>query len=88
MAAVLLAHGAAGHRSACRGARLSLGEVTESPDTPAPEDRLARMTQMLAEFLSADTGRPVAEVSADLHAGQFFDADQARAYGLIDSVVA
>jgi ATP-dependent Clp endopeptidase proteolytic subunit ClpP len=88
MAVVLLAHGAAGHRSACRDARLSVGEVTESPDRPAPRDRLARMTQMVAEFLSADTGRAVAEVSADLHAGQFFDADQARAYGLIDSVVA
>ena len=44
----------------------------------------ARQLRRLQERLAAACGRSVDEVAADMRAGRLLDAEQARAYGLVD----
>jgi ATP-dependent Clp protease, protease subunit len=44
----------------------------------------ARQLRRLQERLAAACGRPVDEVAADMRAGRLLDAEEARAYGLVD----
>jgi ATP-dependent Clp protease protease subunit len=45
----------------------------------------ARQLRQLQERLAAACGRPVDEVAADMRAGRLLDAEEARAYGLVDA---
>jgi ATP-dependent Clp protease protease subunit len=45
----------------------------------------ARQLRRLQERLAAACGRPVDEVAADMRAGRLLDAEEARAYGLVDA---
>jgi ATP-dependent Clp protease protease subunit len=45
----------------------------------------ARQVQRLHERLAQACGRPVEEVAADMHAGRLLGAQEAQAYGLIDT---
>ena len=44
----------------------------------------ARQLRRLQERLASACGRPVGEVAADMRAGRLLDAEEARAYGLVD----
>jgi ATP-dependent Clp protease protease subunit len=44
-----------------------------------------RQLHRLQERLAAACGRSVAEVAADMRAGRLLDAEEARAYGLVDA---
>ena len=44
----------------------------------------ARQLRRLQERVAAACGRPVDEVAADMRAGRLLDAEEARAYGLVD----
>jgi ATP-dependent Clp protease protease subunit len=44
----------------------------------------ARQLRRLQERLAAACGRSVDEVAADMRAGRLLDAEEARAYGLVD----
>lgn len=44
-----------------------------------------RQLHRLQERLAAACGRPVGEVAADMRAGRLLDAEEARAYGLLDA---
>ena len=45
----------------------------------------ARQVQRLHERLAQACGRPVEEIAADMHAGRLVSAQEAQAYGLVDS---
>ena len=45
----------------------------------------ARQLRRLQERLASACGRPVGEVAADMRAGRLLDAEEARAYGLVDA---
>jgi ATP-dependent Clp protease protease subunit len=45
----------------------------------------ARQVQRLHERLAQATGRPVAQIAADMQARRLLTAEEARAYGLVDS---
>jgi ATP-dependent Clp protease protease subunit len=45
----------------------------------------ARLLRRLQERLAAACGRSVDEVAADMRAGRLLDAEEARAYGLVDA---
>ncbi|MFD4556806.1 ATP-dependent Clp protease proteolytic subunit [Streptomyces sp. NPDC058469] len=93
-AAVLLAAGTPGKRSALPGARV----VIHQPSLPEPiqgqtsdltiqAEELARTRSQLEALLALHTGRTVEQVSADIERDRIMDAQQALEYGLVDRVV-
>ncbi|MET7482896.1 ATP-dependent Clp protease proteolytic subunit [Streptomyces sp. NPDC005538] len=93
-AAVLLAAGTPGKRSALPGARM----VIRQPSLPEPvqgqasdlaiqAEELARTRSRLEELLARHTGRAVEQVSADIERDRILDAQQALEYGLVDRIV-
>ncbi|MFF6987040.1 ATP-dependent Clp protease proteolytic subunit [Streptomyces sp. NPDC010273] len=93
-AAVLLAAGTPGKRSALPGARV----VIRQPSLPEPiqgqasdlaiqAEELARTRTQLESLLALHTGRTVEQVSADIERDRILDAQQALEYGLVDRVV-
>ncbi|MFJ3898944.1 ATP-dependent Clp protease proteolytic subunit [Streptomyces sp. NPDC090083] len=94
-AAVLLAAGTPGKRSALPGARV----VIHQPSLPEPVQgqasdlalqaaELARTRSRLESLLALHTGRTVEQVSADIERERTLDARQALEYGLVDRIVA
>lgn len=83
-AALILAHGAVGHRTAEVGATIGLADMS-GPDG-APETELERWRGIIAEELAACTRQPKASVRADMLHARIFHVDEAVAYGLVDSV--
>ena len=45
------------------------------------------MRERIDEIYAEATGKPTAEVRADMERDRFFNADQAKDYGLIDRVL-
>ena len=80
-------------RVAARHASVRLGQPRASFDG-TPEQIASRSEQHLAlarrfhERLATATGRSAASIAEDLRAGRHLDAEEARAYGLIDEVAA
>ena len=93
-AAVLLAAGTPGKRSALPGARVilrqpALPEPVEgrTSDLVVQAEELARTRTRLEEMLVRHTGRDPGQVSADLERDLILDAREAVEYGLVDRVV-
>jgi ATP-dependent Clp protease protease subunit len=79
-AAFLLAHGARGHRSVMAHGRVSFTPIS-SAQGEAP-----RIESVIVEMLAHDTGQATQQIETDLRASRNFEAEQARAYGLVDRV--
>ncbi|MER6090382.1 ATP-dependent Clp protease proteolytic subunit [Streptomyces bluensis] len=93
-AAVLLAGGAPGKRSALPGARVlihqpSLPEPVEgqATDLAIQADELMRTRRMLEEMLARHTGQSAQRVRDDIERDKILDAEAAVAYGLVDRIV-
>lgn len=93
-AAVLLACGTPGKRSALPGARVlihqpSLPEPVEgqASDLALRAEELMRHRRTLEEMLARHTGRSPQRIRADIERDKIFDAAGAVAYGLVDRVV-
>ncbi|MEV0479026.1 ATP-dependent Clp protease proteolytic subunit [Streptomyces sp. NPDC050508] len=93
-AAVLLAAGTPGKRSALPGARLVLHQPSlpepiqgQASDLAIQAEELARTRAQLEELLARHTGRTVEQVSADIERDRILDAQQALEYGLVDRIV-
>ncbi|MFF3645155.1 ATP-dependent Clp protease proteolytic subunit [Streptomyces sp. NPDC002564] len=93
-AAVLLAAGTPGKRSALPGARVlihqpSLAEPIrgQATDLAIQADELLRTRSLLEEMLARHTGRDRARISADIERDTILDAPAAREYGLVDRIV-
>ncbi|MBM9622908.1 ATP-dependent Clp protease proteolytic subunit [Streptomyces zhihengii] len=94
-AAVLLAAGAPGKRSALPGARITVRQpAADEPLRGQPSDleihaaELLRLREQMASMLVRHTGQDAARVAADLERDKIFDAASAVEYGLVDHVVA
>jgi ATP-dependent Clp protease protease subunit len=79
-AALLLAHGARGRRSV-----MAHGHVSFTPISSAQGDARGIET-VIVELLASDTGQRTQQIETDLRASRRFEAEQARAYGLVDRV--
>ena len=88
VAALIAAAGRKGFRSADRHARLSILPSMSAEGRDANDSDLRQTTRELASRLSKYTGRSAADATEDLEQGRVFDAEQAKAYGLIDRVEA
>jgi ATP-dependent Clp protease, protease subunit len=84
VAALLLAHGAKGSRSACNGACLSLCAVT--PREGSSDVHVIRVQAKIDALFTADTGQLIETIREDGRRNRGFDAPQAVSYGLIDRV--
>ncbi|MFI6466374.1 ATP-dependent Clp protease proteolytic subunit [Streptomyces sp. NPDC050528] len=94
-AALLLAAGTPGKRSALPGARVVLHQPSlpepiqgQASDLAIQAEELARTRVQLEELLALHTGRTVAQVSEDIERDRIMDAQQALEYGLVDRIVA
>ncbi|MGW0699984.1 ATP-dependent Clp protease proteolytic subunit [Streptomyces sp. NPDC002867] len=93
-AAVLLAAGTPGKRSALPGARVVVQQpAVEEPLRGQPSDleihaaELLRLREQLAAMLVRHTGQGAEHIAADLERDRIFDAEAAKAYGLVDHVI-
>jgi ATP-dependent Clp protease protease subunit len=94
-ATVLLAAGAPGKRAALPGARVVVRQPGfDEPVQGQPSDleihsrELLRTRELMASMLVTHTGRRPGQIAADIERTQVFDAAGAKAYGLVDHVVA
>ncbi|MCS6771547.1 MAG: ATP-dependent Clp endopeptidase proteolytic subunit ClpP [Kiritimatiellae bacterium] len=93
MGAVLLAAGTRGKRHALPNARIMIhqpwgGAQGQATDISIQAKEILRLRDRLNEILSAHTGRPVEDIARDTDRDFFMSAEEARAYGLVDDVMA
>ncbi|WP_369239981.1 ATP-dependent Clp protease proteolytic subunit [Streptomyces sp. R21] len=93
-AAVLLAGGTSGKRSALPGARVLLHQPSftepiegQASDLAIQAEELMRTRKMLEEMLVRHTGQSAEQVAADIERDKILDAPAALAYGLVDAIV-
>jgi ATP-dependent Clp protease protease subunit len=93
MAAVLLAGGEQGKRTALPNARILIhqpmgGTRGQATDIKIQAEEILRMREHLNGILSKHTGQPLERIAADTERDYYMSADQAKTYGIIDQVVA
>ena len=93
MGAFLLAGGTKGKRMALPNAEIMIHPPSGGSQGQATEIEIAakhilRTKEKLNRILSDNTGKPYETVAADTERDNWMDAEEAKAYGLIDSVVA
>jgi len=93
MAAVLLAGGAHGKRTALPNARILIhqpmgGTRGQATDIKIQAEEILRMREHLNGILSKHTGQPLERIAADTERDYYMSAEQAKVYGIIDEVVA
>jgi ATP-dependent Clp protease protease subunit len=93
MAAVLLAGGAHGKRTALPNARILIhqpmgGTRGQATDIKIQAEEILRMREHLNGILSKHTGQPLERIATDTERDYYMSAEQAKTYGIIDQVVA
>ena len=93
MGAVLLAAGTPGKRYALPHSRAMIhqpwgGAEGTVEDVVIQAAEIQRNKQALHEILARHTGQSVERIAADSDRDNYMDADEAKAYGLVDQVVA
>lgn len=93
MGAFLLASGAAGKRFALPNSRIMIHQPLGGIQGQATEieihaREILKLKGHLNEILSKHTGQPVHKVAQDTERDYFLSADEAKTYGLVDSVIA
>jgi len=92
MAALLLAGGAAGKRTALPNARVLIhqpmgGTKGQATEIEIHAKEILRMREELNKILAKHTGQPLSRIAADSERDFFMSASDAMAYGIIDTVV-
>jgi ATP-dependent Clp protease protease subunit len=95
IAAVILAGGAKGKRSALPSARVMIhqalvvqdGRVTNASEIDIQVREMMRRNARVKELLAADTGQPLERISRDINRDYWMNAQEAREYGAIDLIV-
>ena len=93
MAAVLLAGGARGKRTALPNARILIhqpmgGTRGQATDIKIQAEEILRMREHLNGILAKHKGQPIERIAADTERDYYMSADEAKTYGIIDHVVA
>ena len=92
MGAFLLAGGTKGKRSALPNAEIMIhqplgGAQGQATDIKIAADHILKTRKKLNVILAENTGQPLEVIEADTERDNFMDPEQAKAYGLIDSVM-
>jgi len=90
--AVLLASGQKGKRYILPHAKVMIhqpyGGVTgQAADIKIQAEQIIKMKKGLNEILANHTGQPFDTVARDAERDKYFDAEEAKAYGLVDEVL-
>ena len=93
MGAFLLSGGAKGKRFALPNAEIMIHQPSGGAQGQATEisiaaEHILRTRQKLNEIMAANTGQPLETIKADTERDNFMAAEEAKAYGLIDEVIA
>ncbi len=94
MGAFLLASGTKGKRYALPNAEVMIhqplmqGLQGQASDIKIHSDHIIATREKLNQLLSEYTGQPIEQVRMDTERDNFLSADQAKAYGLVDDVIA
>jgi ATP-dependent Clp protease protease subunit len=93
MATVLLAGGATGKRLALPNATIHMHPAGMqnlggyAPDVEIHARELLRLHERNFAILAHHTGQPVERIREDFSRDRFFNAEQAKEYGLIDEII-
>ena len=92
MGAVLLTAGAAGKRSALPHSRVMIhqplgGVQGQASDIEITAREISRLKKELYEILSLHSGKPIKSIEKDADRDYWLSAEEARRYGLIDTVL-
>ena len=90
MGAFLLAGGAKGKRLALPNSEIMIHQPSggaKGQETEIVAENILKTRNRLNEILAANTGKSVEEISRDTERDNYMTAQEAVAYGLIDSVV-
>ena len=92
MGAFLLAGGAKGKRMALPNAEIMIhqpsgGAQGQATDIKIVADHILKTKKKLNEILAANTGQPLEVIASDTERDNYMSAEEAVAYGLIDSIV-
>ena len=92
MGAFLLSSGAKGKRYALPNSEIMIhqplgGFRGQATDIDIHAKRMLKMKSNLNKILSENTGKPLAQIEADVERDYFLSSDEAKEYGLIDSVI-
>ncbi len=92
MAAVLMAAGAAGKRSALKHARIMMhqpsgGAQGQASDVEITVNEVRKVKHELYEILSNHTGQTIEKVTKDSNRDFWMTAEEAKVYGLVDEVL-
>ena len=93
MGAWLLAAGAKGKRYALPNSRIMIhqplgGATGQATDIAIQAEEIIKLKAKMTGILSELTGKPTAGILEDIDRDFFMSSDEAKAYGLIDEVVA
>jgi ATP-dependent Clp protease protease subunit len=92
MAAFLLAAGAKGKRFALPNSEIMIhqplgGMHGQATDIKIHAERILKLRDKLDRILAENTGQPIEKIKADTERDFFMDAEDAKAYGIIDEVL-
>ena len=92
MAAVLLTAGAEGKRSALPNSRILLHQASggaqgQAADVRIQTEELYRLQDLIVKIIAQHTGKQKRTIQKDIDRDKFMSADEAVAYGLIDSII-
>ena len=92
MAALLLAAGAPGKRSALPNSRIMIhqplgGAQGQATDVEIATREMLKMKDQLEGILAKHTGQPLERIQKDTDRNYFMSAQEAKAYGLVDDVM-
>ena len=92
MGAFLLAAGTTGRRSALPHSRIMIhqpsgGAQGTAADSEIQAKEILYLRGTMASLMSKHTGRPVEQIERDVERDKFMSAEEAKQYGLIDSIV-
>lgn len=93
MGAFLLSAGEKGKRFALPNSEIMIhqplgGTKGQATDIEIHARRIIKMKETLNKILSERTGQPLEKIQMDTERDNFMDANEAKAYGLIDEVIA
>jgi ATP-dependent Clp protease protease subunit len=93
MGAFLLAAGTAGKRMALPHSRIMIHQPSQSggggtaADIEIQAKEILYLRSKMNELMAKHTGRPVEQIERDTDRDRFMSAEEAKEYGLIDSVI-
>ena len=92
MGAFLLAAGAKGKRYCLPNSEImihqpSAGAQGQATDLHIQVERLLKVKKRLNKILADRTGQPLEKIEEDVERDKFMDAEEAKAYGLVDKIM-